>query len=127
MFISSKTGNSFFSFFTSSMSFVFVDNSVILIIPEIILNKLTGIVATQNKEAEITLKINLDSIKQFEEVDEDKVKEWVEPRIEYSISEKIKEVKNTNKGNLGFDYQVKVDEETNVTYVEKINEQTSMF
>ena len=89
---------------------------------EIIINKLTGIVATQNKEAEIVLKINLDSIKQFE-----KVKEWVEPRIEYSISEKIKEVKNTNKGNLGFDYQVKVDEETNETYVEKINEQTSMF
>ena len=43
------------------------------------------------------------------------------------LNEKIKEVKNTNKGNLGFDYQVKVDEETNVTYVEKINEQTSMF
>lgn len=79
---------------------------------EIIINKLTGIVATQNKEAE---------------VDDEKVKEWVEPRIEYSISEKIKEVKNTNKGNLGFDYQVKVDEETNETYVEKINEQTSMF
>ena len=91
---------------------------------EIIINKLTGIVATQNKEAEIVLKINLDSIKQFEEVDDEKVKEWVEPRIEYSISEKIKEVKNTNKGNLGFDYQVKVDEETNETYVEKINEQT---
>ena len=94
---------------------------------EIIINKLTGIVATQNKEAERVLKINLDSIKQFEEVDDEKVKEWVEPRIEYSISEKIKEVKNTNKGNLGFDYQVKVDEETNETYVEKINEQTSMF
>ena len=30
---------------------------------EIIINKLTGIVATQNKEAEIVLKINLDSIK----------------------------------------------------------------
>ena len=83
---------------------------------EIIINKLTGIVATQNKEAEIVLKINLDSIKQFEEVDDEKVKEWVEPSIEYSISEKIKEVKNTNKGNLGFDYQVKVDEETNETY-----------
>ena len=94
---------------------------------EITLNKLTGIVATQNKEAEITLKINLDSIKQFEEVDEETVKEWVEPRIEYSISEKIKEVKNTNKGNLGFDYQVKVDEETNVTYVQNINEQTKLF
>ena len=40
---------------------------------EIIINKLTGIVATQNKEAEIVLKINLDSIKQFEEVDDEKV------------------------------------------------------
>ena len=61
---------------------------------EIILNRLVGIVATQNKEAEITLKLNLDSTKQYEEVDEKTVKEWVEPRIDYSISEKIKETKN---------------------------------
>ena len=94
---------------------------------EIILNRLVGIVATQNKEAEITLKLNLDSTKQYEEVDEKTVKEWVEPRIDYSISEKIKETKNTNKGLVGFDYQVKVDEENNITYVEKINEQTTLF
>ncbi|MFR8144783.1 MAG: hypothetical protein ACLU84_06885 [Clostridia bacterium] len=94
---------------------------------EIVLNRLAGVVATQNKEAEIVLKINLDSSKQFEEVDEKTVKEWVEPRIDYSISEKIKETKNTNKGLVGFDYQVKIDEETNQTYVEKINEQTTLF
>ena len=44
-----------------------------------------------------------------------------------NISEKIKETKNTNKGLVGFDYQVKVDEENNITYVEKINEQTTLF
>ena len=87
---------------------------------EIVLNRLAGVVATQNKEAEIVSK-------QFEEVDEKTVKEWVEPRIDYSISEKIKETKNTNKGLVGFDYQVKIDEETNQTYVEKINEQTTLF
>lgn len=96
---------------------------------ELTLNRLVGIVATQNKEAEIVLKLNIDSAKQYEKDDKKAkvIKEWIEPRIDYSISEKIKETKNTNKGLVGFDYQVMIDAKDNVTYVEKINEQTSMF
>ena len=96
---------------------------------EIVVNRLANVVATQNKEAEITLKINLDTTKRYEEIDgeEPDVIEWIEPRIDYQISEKIKEFKNTNKGNLGFDYELKVNEETNEVYVGKVNEQTTIW
>ena len=52
-------------------------------------------------------------------------KEWIEPKLEYQISEKIKEIKNTSKGLLGNDYEMKVSKETNEVYVQKINEQLS--
>lgn len=96
---------------------------------EVIINRLANVVATQNKEAEITLKINLNTTKRYEEIDgeEPDVIEWIEPDISYQISEKIKEFKNTNKGNLGFDYELRVDEESNEVYVGKVNEQTSMW
>ena len=89
---------------------------------EIIINRLMNVCATGNKEAEITLKISLDSIKY------DKwnlIKEWIETKLEYQISEKIKEIKNTSKGLLGNDYEMKVSKETNEVYVQKINEQLS--
>lgn len=94
---------------------------------EIIINSLMNVCATKNKEAEISLKINIDSIKQGEYDKGKLIKEWTEPRLEYQISEKIKEIKNTNKGLLGINYQVEIDEETNETYVKKINEQTTLF
>ena len=96
---------------------------------ELIINRLTNVVATQNKEAEITLKINLNTTKRYEEIDGDEpdVIEWIEPNINYQISEKIKEFKNTNKGNLGFDYELKVDEKNNEVYVGKVNQQTSIW
>lgn len=87
---------------------------------EIILNKLMNIVITEKREAEITLKINLDSQKHGEV-------EWEEPRTSYQLSEKIKEYKNTSKGDLGSEYEVKVDKETGNILIEKINEQTSLF
>lgn len=96
---------------------------------EIIINRLTNVVATQNKEAEITLKINLNTTKRYEEIDgeEPNVVEWIEPIISYQISEKIKEFKNTNKGNLDFDYELRVDENNNEVYVGKVNQQITIL
>ncbi len=92
---------------------------------EIIINRLMNVCATGNKEAEITLKISLDSIKRGEYDKGNLIKEWIEPKLEYQISEKIKEIKNTSKGLLGNDYEMKVSKETNEVYVQKINEQLS--
>ena len=94
---------------------------------ELILNRLMNIVVMGNKEAEITVKINLDSSHMGETNPEGEYVEWEEPRIDYSISEKIKEIKSTNKGSVGFDYELKIDEETNEVYVQKINEQMSIL
>ena len=46
---------------------------------ELIINRLTNIIATQNKEAEITLKINLNTTKRYEEID------VIISKIDYSI------------------------------------------
>lgn len=59
--------------------------------------------------------------------DQLEVDKWVEPRISFQISERVKETKNTIKGSVGNDYELKVDKDTNILYVEKVNEQTSMF
>lgn len=75
---------------------------------------------TQEKEVEIVLKINLDTVKRFEKISNEVAKEWTEPRLDYSISEKIKESKSTSRGNLGFDYQIQINKNTNEIYVEKI-------
>ena len=94
---------------------------------EIILNKLMNIVITEKREAEINLKINLDSQRHGEIDKNGDYVEWEEPRISYQLSEKIKEYKNTSKGDLGSEYEVKVDKETGNILIEKINEQTSLF
>lgn len=94
---------------------------------EIIINRLMNICATGSKEAEISLKINLDSIKRGEYDKGNLVKEWTEPKLEYQISEKIKETKNTSKGLLGTDYEMKVNKEDNNVYVQKVNEQISIL
>lgn len=94
---------------------------------EVILNRLMLIVSEENKEAEITLKIELDKSVERKIEDGEVTGRWVEPRIDFQISEKIKETKNTVKGSVGNDYELKVDKDTNILYIEKINEQTSMF
>lgn len=94
---------------------------------EVIINRLMLTVAESNKEAEITLKIDLDKSQEYQCEYGEVISEWVEPRISFSISEKLKETKNTIKGNVGKDYELKVDTSTNTLYVEKINEQTSFF
>lgn len=92
---------------------------------EIIINRLINVCATGNKEAEITLKINLDTSEEHEYDRGIVVKTWIEPRFEYQISEKIKEVKNTSKGMLGRNYEMKISEEDSNVYVQKVNEQMS--
>ena len=94
---------------------------------EIIINRLIGICATGNKEAEISLKINLHTYKGHKFDKGKLVDEWTEPRLEYQISEKIKETKNTSKGLLGTDYEMQVNKEDNNVYVQKINEQINML
>ena len=93
---------------------------------EIILNRLVGIVATQNKEAEITLKINLNHSTQ-REFDNGKVtKEWLEPEIGFKLTEKLKENKNTREGILGRDYEIALGND-NKSYIKKVNEQMSLL
>ena len=94
---------------------------------EIIINRLMNVCLTENKEAEISLKINLDARKRGEYDKGKLIKNWIEPKLKYQISEKIKEVKNTNKGILGDDYELKINKGTNEVYVQKINEQMSIL
>lgn len=75
------------------------------------------------KEAEVTLKITVGVNKKEDENDE----EYLEPSYEYQLTEKIKEAKESYKGYLGMNYQVKFDEKNNTTKVKEINEQTSIF
>lgn len=94
---------------------------------EIIVNRLMNVCATGNKEAEISLKINLDTTKRGEYDKGKLIKERTEPRLEYQISEKIKETKNTSKGLLGGNYELQINKEDNNVYVQKINEQMSVL
>lgn len=94
---------------------------------ETIINRLMLTVVEENKEAEINLKIELDKTIERTYEKGKEINKWVEPRISFQISEKIKESKNTIKGLAGKDYELKLDEDTNIVYVEKINEQTSIF
>lgn len=73
------------------------------------------------KEAEITLKINIGVTRRS-----DKEKEWLEPKYEYTFSEKIKEAKSNFKDDLGFNYSIELDDDNNVL-VKNINEQSSLF
>lgn len=73
------------------------------------------------KESEITFKINIGVTKR-----KDKDKEWLEPRFEYKIDEKIKEAKSSYKNDLGRNYQIGLDDDNNIL-VQNINKQTSLF
>lgn len=73
------------------------------------INLLTRNTLLTKKEAEITLKINIGLA--FNNNDNE---EWVEPRFEFTLSEKIKESKDSYKQTLGFNYKVDLDEENKV-------------
>ncbi|MBP3464091.1 MAG: hypothetical protein J6K45_06400 [Clostridia bacterium] len=93
---------------------------------EISIDTLMPSVLKDNKEAEISVKINLNHTTQ-REFDEGKVtKEWLEPEIDFKLTEKLKENKNTRQGLLGREYEVALDGD-NKTYVRKVNEQMSLL
>ncbi len=85
------------------------------------INLLTKNAILTKKESEITLKINIGINKRC-----DKEKEWLEPKYEYQLKEKIKEAKSDFKDDLGFNYSIEIDKENNIL-VQNINEQASLF
>ncbi len=77
------------------------------------------------KDAEITLKINVSVSKKDREFN-DEIEEYLQPIYDYQISEKIKEAKGSYKGIVGFNYAVTINDENNVI-VQDVNEQQSLF
>lgn len=73
------------------------------------------------KDSEISLKINISVNTRA-----NKEKMWLEPKIEYTLNEKIKEAKASYKDDLGYNYSIELDEENNIK-VQNINEQESLF
>lgn len=77
------------------------------------------------KDAEITLKINV-SVSRKDREFNDEIEEYLQPIYDYQISEKIKEAKGSYKGVVGFNYAVKINDENNVV-VQDVNEQQRLF
>ena len=93
---------------------------------ESVINRLMYSVIKEDKEAEINLKIQIEKItkeKLYKEINF--IDKWIEPRFSYSISEKIKEHKETNKGIVGFDFAIGYENDRFL--VEEINKQESLF
>lgn len=83
-------------------------------------------VLNEDKEAEVNLKISIDKEKKeklYKEINF--IDKWVEPRFSYTITEKVKEHKETNKGTLGFNFII--DQEGEQFLVEEVNKQESLF
>ena len=93
---------------------------------ESVINRLMYAVLNEDKEAEITLKIQIDKEKQEKHYKEiGFIDKWVEPRFIYTITEKVKEHKETNKGVVGFNFTI--DQEGEEFIVEEVNKQESLF
>lgn len=90
---------------------------------ELAINSNLRVASLTNKEAEINLKINIKTDTQREYEDGKMTKKWEEPRLEFKITEKIKEDKFTNEGTIGFDYAIEVNKDTNEVYINKVNKQ----
>lgn len=93
---------------------------------ESVINRLMYSVINEDKEAEINLKIQIEKTtkeKFYKEINF--IDKWIEPRFSYSISEKIKEHKETNKGIVGFDFAIGYENDRFL--VEEINKQESLF
>ena len=93
---------------------------------ESVINRLMYSVINEDKEAEINLKIQIEKTtkeKLYKEINF--IDKWIEPRFSYSISEKIKEHKETNKGIVGFDFAIGYENDRFL--VEEINKQESLF
>ncbi len=85
------------------------------------INILTKNALFTEKEAEITLKINIGITSRS-----DKEKHWLEPKFEYSVNEKIKEAKSSFKDDLGYNYSIELDKDNNII-VKNIYEQEKLF
>ena len=93
---------------------------------EIVINRLMNAVLMEDKEAEINLKIQIDKSQQEKYYKElNMIDKWIEPRFAYTITEKVKEHKETNKGVVGFNFII--DKEGEAFIVEEVNKQESLF
>lgn len=93
---------------------------------ENVINRLMYAVLNEDKEAEVNLKISIDKEKKeklYKEINF--MDKWIEPRFSYTITEKVKEHKETNKGTLGFNFII--DQEGEQFLVEEVNKQESLF
>lgn len=93
---------------------------------ENVINRLMYSVLNEDKEAEVNLKISIDKEKKeklYKEINF--IDKLVEPRFSYTITEKVKEHKETNKGTLGFNFII--DQEGEQFLVEEVNKQESLF
>lgn len=77
------------------------------------------------KEAEITLKINVGISKKDKKIN-DEIEEYLQPIYDFQISEKIKEIKDSYKSSLGFNYSVEINEDNEIV-VKNVDEQQSFF
>ena len=94
---------------------------------EIAIDRVIPDVLKKHKEAEINLKINISENLRHEFEKGIVTKEWVEPLVEFKLTEKLKENKNTREGTLGNNYEITLDEDDCKAYISKVNEQTSLF
>lgn len=94
---------------------------------EIAIDRMIPDVLQDNKEGEITLKLDISKITRHEYEKGIVTKEWVEPLVEFKLTEKLKENKNTREGTLGNNYEITLDEDDCKAYISKVNEQTSLF
>ena len=93
---------------------------------ENVINRLMYAVLNEDKEAEVNLKIQIDKEKKeklYKEIN--LIDKWIEPRFTYTITEKVKEHKETNKGIVGFNFII--DQEGEQFIVEEVNKQESLF
>lgn len=94
---------------------------------EIAIDRVMPDVLKKHKEAEINLKINISENLRHEFEKGIITKEWVEPLVEFKLTEKLKENKNIREGILGDNYEITLDEDDCKAYISKVNEQTSLF
>jgi len=89
---------------------------------EIKIKNVLAIVAVKEKTAEITLKLEIKTIEREREDDFGNPVIYKEPIINYSITEKIRELKSVDKGGLGYGYQIDTDIISDEVYIQEIEE-----
>ena len=91
------------------------------------LNALIMYAVKLNKEAELSLKINvsvMDASHTNKETGE--FIEEIRPHLSYRIIDKVKEMKGKKEGHCNDDFVLMVNKDTGKLYVKKINEQIKM-